>query len=431
MSTPPDLHVAHAERAAALDAADPLATFRDRFIFPDTSSDRVLYFTGNSLGLQPSTAATYVQRELDDWARLAVDGHLSARNPWWSYHHQFKEPLAMIVGGKPQEVVAMNTLTVNLHLMLASFYKPTQERYKVLMVGHEFPSDRYAVASQLQWHGFDPHEGLLEVESAPGTFEITDEQIVSAIESHADSLALVMISAVHYYTGQLFPLDLITRTAHAVGAMVGFDLAHAAGNVQPDLHEVGADFAVWCSYKYLNSGPGGVGGAFVHERHAHRTDLVRLAGWWGNDEATRFHMDHDFVPTPGADGWQLSNAQILPMAAHKASLDIFMEAGMDRIARKRDQLTAFAWDVITDVVADRTDVRIITPADPSRRGAQLSIQFDHHGRAVFDALTRRGVIVDWRVPNVIRMAPAPLYNSFADVAEFGKHLAESLVETAS
>lgn len=430
MSIPSDLHTTHAERAAALDAADPLAAFRERFIFPETSAERVVYFTGNSLGLQPSTTAAYVQQELDDWARLAVDGHLSARQPWWSYHHQFKEPLAMIVGAKPQEVVAMNTLTVNLHLMLASFYKPTPERYKVLMVGHEFPSDRYAVASQLQWHGFDPHEALLEVEPAPGSFEITDDHIVSAIETHADSLALVMISAVHYYSGQLFPLELVTRTAHAVGAVVGFDLAHAAGNIQPRLHEVGADFAVWCSYKYLNSGPGGVGGAFVHERHAHRTDLVRLAGWWGNDESTRFQMQHDFVPTPGADGWQLSNAQILPMAAHKASLDLFMEAGMDRISAKRDQLTGFAWDVITQVIAGRTDVRIITPADPSRRGAQLSIQFDHNGRAVFEALTRNGVVVDWRVPNVIRMAPAPLYNSYADVALFGKFLAEALKETA-
>ncbi len=417
-------------RAEDLDAADPLASFRSRFHMPQKDGRDVLYFTGNSLGLQPVAAQASVDLELEDWRVWGVDGHLRSRNPWFSYHRMFKEPLAAIVGALPHEVVAMNTLTVNLHLMMISFYRPTATRYKILIAGHEFPSDRYAVESQLRLHGHDVEQAMIELEPAPGTFELSDAQITEAIREHADSLALVLFSGVHYYTGQFFNLKMIADAAHAVGANVGFDLAHAAGNVQVNLHDSGADFAVWCSYKYLNSGPGGVGGAFIHERHADRADLVRLAGWWGNDEATRFQMAHAFQPTYGADGWQLSNAQILPMAAHKASLDLFTEAGMDRISAKRDALTGFAYDVITEIFGTRTDVRIITPADPARRGAQLSLQFDVHGRAVFDALTARGIVVDWRNPDVIRVAPAPLYNRFADVAAFGRHLAEVLQEVA-
>lgn len=428
MDSQQPFHHAHRLQADLLDAADPLHAFRERFFVPQMNGRPVLYFTGNSLGLQPISTYDAVTAELEDWKTLAVEGHHHSRHPWLSYHRMFQEPLAHVVGAKPHEVVAMNTLTVNLHLMLVSFYRPTPQRRKVMIVGNEFPSDRYAVASQIRWHGYDPNEALIELEPAPGTHEISDEQIQLAITEHADQLALVMFSAVHYYTGQFFNLPMIVQAAHAAGALVGFDLAHAAGNVETRLHDSGADFAVWCSYKYLNSGPGAVGGAFVHERHAQRPDLQRLAGWWGNDESTRFQMPHDFIPTYGADGWQLSNAQILPMAAHKASLDIFVEAGMDRISAKRDALTGFLWTVIHDVIGTRNDVRVITPADVHRRGAQLSVEFDRHGRAIFDALQQRGVVVDWRVPNVIRIAPAPLYTSFSDVAALGRHLAEVLAE---
>lgn len=415
-------------RAEELDAQDPLASFRSRFSFPVKNGKTVLYFTGNSLGLQPNTAQAYVDAELEDWRNWGVDGHMESRNPWFSYHRMFKEPLAAVMGAKPHEVVAMNTLTVNLHLMMVSFYRPTATRYKIMIAGHEFPSDRYAVESQIRLHGHDPEQAMIELEPAPGTRELTDDQISEAIAEHGDSLALVLFSGVHYYTGQFFNLKRIAKEAHAVGANVGFDLAHAAGNVEVNLHDSGADFAVWCSYKYLNSGPGGVGGAFIHERHANDPSLIRLAGWWGNEESTRFQMAHAFEPTYGADGWQLSNAQILPMAAHKASLDIFMEAGMDRISSKRDALTGYAEEIITAVIGDRTDIRIITPTEKHRRGAQLSLQFDKNGRAIFDALTARGIVVDWRTPDVIRFAPAPLYNSFADVAVFGHHLSEILTE---
>ena len=417
-------------RAEEHDAQDPLASFRSRFSFPKKNGSPVLYFTGNSLGLQPDTAQAYVDAELEDWRTWGVDGHMESRHPWFSYHRMFKEPLAAVMGAKPHEVVAMNTLTVNLHLMMVSFYRPTATRYKIMIAGHEFPSDRYAVESQIRLHGHDVEQAMIELQPAPGTHELSDEQISAAIAEHGDSLALVLFSGVHYYTGQFFDLPRIASEAHAVGAKVGFDLAHAAGNVEVNLHDSGADFAVWCSYKYLNSGPGGVGGAFVHERHANDPSLIRLAGWWGNDESTRFEMAHAFEPTYGADGWQLSNAQILPMAAHKASLDIFQEAGMDRISAKRNALTGFAVEVITAIIGDRTDIRIITPREPHRRGAQLSLQFDANGRAIFDALAERGIVVDWRTPDVIRVAPAPLYNSYADVAAFGRHLSEILAELA-
>lgn len=412
--------------AEELDAGDVLASFRDLFHFPKHNGLPVLYFTGNSLGLMPKGAVKLVNEELDDWSSLGVDGHMQSRRPWFSYHRQLQQPLAHIAGALPHEVVAMNSLTVNLHLMMASFYRPTSKRFKIMILGQDFPSDRYAVASQIHMHGFDPMQSLIELGPSPGTHEISDDQIAQAIEQHADSLAMVMISGVHYYTGQYFNIPFITECAHRVGATVGFDLAHAFGNVNLKLHEWGPDFAVWCSYKYLNSGPGGVGGAFVHDRHRHSVDLPRMAGWWGNDESTRFQMQHDFEPSNGADGWQLSNAPVLSMAAQLASLQVFEDARMDRIGEKRDALTGFAERVIHAAIGMRTDVRIITPSNPQRRGAQLSIQFDQGGREVFDALTAAGIVVDWRVPNVIRMAPAPLYNTFCDVARFGQKLKELL-----
>lgn len=418
MSTTGDF-AEYAAYARAMDETDVLAGFRSRFHVPSLGEQSVRYFCGNSLGLEPLSAREAIIAELDDWARLGVDGHFHARHPWFSYHKMFAEPLARLVGAHPHEVVCMNTLTVNLHLMMTSFYRPAGHRTKILIAGHEFPSDRYAVESQVRLHGLDPRACIIEVQPRPGETTLTTQQIIEAINYHADTTALVMFSGVHFFTGQRFDMGAIASAAKSVGANVGFDLAHAIGNVELHLHDWGADFAVWCSYKYLNSGPGAVAGAFVHERHANRPDLVRLAGWWGNDEATRFAMEHGFNPTFGADGWQLSNAQILPMAVHKASLDIFMEAGLEALWRKRDALTAFLERMIDDVSARYPLVRIITPRDPAQRGAQLSVAFVEHGRNVFEALYARGVIVDWRVPNAIRVAPVPLYSTFDDVYAFG------------
>lgn len=412
--------------AEHLDTMDVLALFRSQFHFPQHNGADVRYFCGNSLGLQTIKARHYVNEELDDWRDLGVEGHFKSRRPWFSYHRWFAEPLAQLVGAKAHEVVATNTLTVNLHLMMTSFYRPTQTRNKIVMAGHEFPSDRYAVESQVRLHGFTPEEAMVEIQPLPGTDTLTTRQIVEAINEHGASTALVLFSGVHFFTGQRFDLQAVASAAHNVGAKVGFDLAHAVGNVELSLHDWDADFAVWCSYKYLNAGPGAVGGLFVHERYANQPDLVRLAGWWGNDEATRFTMEHQFVPTYGADGWQLSNAQVLQMATLRASLEVFLEAGIDRISTKRNELTSFAERVITTVIGRRDWIRIITPATQADRGAQLSIHFDRNGKDVFDALISRGIIVDWRTPSVIRMAPAPLYTSFGDVAAFGEAFAQIL-----
>lgn len=403
-----------------LDKNDELASFRARFHMPLGSNRKpVHYFCGNSLGLQPLTASDAIRQEMDDWKHHAVEGHFHAKHPWFSYHNMFPELIAPLIGAKPIEVVAMNTLTVNLHLMLTSFYRPTATRHTIIMAGKEFPSDRYAVESQIRLHGYDPEQAMVEIQPVPGTHVLTTEQILRAIAEHSDSVALVIFSGVHFLTGQYFDLDRITKAGHDAGAFVGFDLAHAIGNVEMQLHTWNVDFAVWCSYKYLNSGPGGVGGAFVHERHAERTDLTRLAGWWGNDEATRFDIERNFNPTAGAGGWQVSNAQILPMAVHKAALEVFADAGMQRISAKRDALTAFAEHTIDGVLKHTDAARIITPRDPRQRGAQLSIAFDRGGRQVFDGLIADGMIVDWRTSSVIRIAPAPLYTSYADVAAFG------------
>lgn len=403
-----------------LDKSDELASLRTHFHIPLGADKKpVHYFCGNSLGLQPLTAADAIRQEMDDWRHLGVEGHFSAKNPWFSYHSAFPTLLAPLVGAKTIEVVAMNTLTVNLHLMLTSFYRPTAERNKIITAGKDFPSDRFAIESQIRLHDFDPEQAMIEVQPVPGTHVLTTEQIVKAIDEHKDSVALVMFSGVHFLTGQFFDLERIALAAHNAGALFGVDLAHAIGNVELRLHDWKVDFAVWCSYKYLNSGPGGVGGAFVHEIHAERNDLPRLAGWWGNEEATRFEIERSFNPMAGANGWQLSNAQILPMAVHRSALEIFSEARMDRISTKRDRLTAYAERIIDDSLKNTDAARIITPRDPRQRGSQLSIAFDRCGREVFDGLIADGMIVDWRTSNVIRLAPAPLYTSFADVAAFG------------
>ena len=410
--------------AREADAADPLRDFRREFLFPQHEGRDVLYFTGNSLGLQPKGAAVILQEELEDWAQYGVEGHFQARRPWYSYHELFSESLARIVGAKPKEVVAMNGLTTNLHLLLVSFYRPEGRRRKILCEERPFPSDTYAMASQIAFHGGDPDQDLVEMRPRKGEHTLRTEDIEARIAELGDELALVLFGGVNFYTGQAFDLEAITRAGHAAGALVGFDLAHAAGNIPLKLHDGGVDFACWCSYKYLNSGPGSVAGAFVHERHL-GTDLPRFAGWWGHDKDERFKMERTFKPMPTAEAWQLSNAPVFSMAPHRASLDLFDRAGMDALVAKSRRLTAFLEAVIDQVASDTgKQLEIITPRDPDQRGCQLSVVLHGEGRALFDELTRRGVVADWREPNVIRLAPVPLYNGFQDVWRFGEVLEE-------
>jgi len=357
-----------------------------------------------------------VDRELEDWARLGVDGHFDARDPWLGYHAYFSEQLSPIVGASPGEIVVMNSLTTNLHFMMISFYQPTQTRYKILMEGGAFPSDHYAVDSQAALHGFDPKDAVIKLAPRPGEECLRDEDVLAAIEEAGDELALVMLGGVNFYTGQVFDMGAITDAGHAVGARVGFDLAHAVGNVELRLHDWGVDFAVWCSYKYLNAGPGATGGCFVHERWAMAPGLPRLTGWWGNDPDTRFEMKPEFVPQPGAAGWQVSNAPVFAMAPQKASLRLFNEAGMPALRKKSLALTDYLLTLLDALPAASFD--IITPREPARRGSQVSLKAQKDGKELFDALTDGGVICDYREPGVIRIAPAPLYNSFADVWKF-------------
>jgi kynureninase len=413
------------EYAREMDAKDPLRKFRDAFHFPNFHEKEVVYLTGNSLGLQPKTVQSYIQEELNAWAKFGVEGHFMADKPWFAYHEFLTEKAANVVGAKPEEVVITHSLTTNLHLLMVSFYQPKGNRTKILCEAKAFPSDAYALESQVKFHGLDVEKDLIEIAPRDGEHLIREEDILSAIEEAGDTLAMIMIGGVNYYTGQLFDMKKITDAGHAVGAKVGFDLAHAAGNINLQLHDWGMDFAAWCGYKYLNSSPGGVSGMFVHERHASSPELPRFAGWWGYDKETRFQMEPGFKPMYGAEGWQLSNAPVLGMAAHLASLDIFAEAGMDQIGAKRDVLTAYLESVVDDISernAHRCTFEIITPRDTTKRGAQLSILAHGQGKALFDALTALGVIADWREPNVIRIAPAPLYNSFEDCYRFGQCL---------
>ena len=415
--------------AQELDQQDPLAAFRSRFHFPTFHNENPVYFTGNSLGLQPKTAATYIQEELNAWANFGVEGHFLAKRPWFSYHENLTNMAAKVVGALPIEVVITHSLTTNLHLLMVSFYKPVGKRVKILCEEKAFPSDQYALASQVAFHGL-PADTLVEVGPRSGEHLIREDDILQKIAELGDELALVMISGVNYYTGQYFNLQKITTAGHAVGAIVGFDLAHAAGNVNLELHDWNVDFAAWCGYKYLNSSPGGVSGLFVHERHAHDKTLPRFAGWWGHNKEARFQMEPGFDPIPGAEGWQLSNAPVLGMAAHLASLEIFEEAGMERIAQKRNQLTAFLAFLIEDVSErnkEKCSFEIITPKSPSERGAQLSILAKGQGKQLFDRLTDLGVIADWREPNVIRIAPAPLYNSYEDCFLFAQYLESAIL----
>ena len=412
------------EFAKEMDHKDPLKSFREEFIFPTFGKEHPVYFTGNSLGLQPKKAKQYILEELEDWGAFGVEGHFEGRRPWFSYHEQLTEKVANLVGAKPIEVCTTHSLTTNLHLLMASFYRPSGKRTKILCEAKAFPSDQYALESQLMLHGL-PSTDLVWVTPRAGEELINEADIFTQIDKLGDELALILWGGVNYYTGQYFNLEQITKRGHAVGAKVGFDLAHAAGNVNLKLHEWGPDFAAWCGYKYLNSSPGGVSGFFVHERHANNEKLPRLAGWWGHNKASRFNMEPGFSPIPGAEGWQLSNAPVLSMAVHLASLELFEAAGMERIGQKRDELTsylAFVVDEIQKQLPEGKGFEIITPNDPTKRGAQLSIKASGRGRELFDALTVQGVSADWREPNVIRVAPAPLYNSFEDCYWFGRHL---------
>lgn len=412
--------------AAQLDAIDPLAPFRQEFhIPPGPDGKPCAYFCGNSLGLMPKAVQGALEQVQADWARLGVDAHFEGSSPWMPYHETLTEGAAALVGAKPIEVVVMNNLTVNLHLLMVSFYRPTATRYKILMEGGAFPSDQYAMESQARLHGLDPATTIVELMPRPGEHTLRTEDILARIEELGDSLATVIMGGVNYYTGQAFDMAAITRAGHAVGATVGFDLAHAAGNLLLRLHDWDVDFACWCTYKYLNSGPGGTSGVFVHERYAQRPDLVRLAGWWGHDPSDRFQMKKGFRPMPGAAGWQLSNAQIFPMALHRVSLDIVARAGgMAALRQKSERLTGYLEAQLNDLELPQSQLEIITPTDPAQRGCQLSLLVHERGRELFDFLAQRGIIADWREPNVIRMAPVPLYNSFADVARVGEALRE-------
>jgi len=401
------------------DAGDPLAIYREEFHIPPGADGDCIYLCGNSLGLQPREVQQLMDEELEAWRELGVEGHFRAARPWMAYHEQLAHPLAALVGAQAEEVVAMNTLTVNLHLMMVSFYRPTKDRFRLLIEKPAFPSDRYAAESQVRFHGFDPDEALVELTPRDGETGIEDEAIAACIEQYGDSIALVMLPGVQYYSGQLFDIGRITALARAKGCAVGWDLAHAVGNVPLALHDWDADFAVWCSYKYLNAGPGAVAGCFVHERHGRAFDLPRFAGWWGHDKATRFEMGPEFVPMHGAEGWQLSNPPIFSLTPLIASLSLFEDAGMDRLRQKSIALTGYLEAMLDELLPDQ--VRILTPREPTQRGCQLSLSLAggrEHGRAVFEAISDAGVIADWREPDVIRIAPVPLYNTFEDVWRF-------------
>ena len=400
--------------AKQLDQEDPISYLRNEFHIPrDKKGKEWLYFTGNSLGLQPKITSKYIEQELDDWANFGVEGHFEAKNPWLSYHELLTDTMAKVVGAKPVEVVVMNTLTTNLHLLMVSFYQPSKTKYKIIIESDAFPSDRYAVQSQLSFHGFDPEEALIEWKPKEGKELLELEDLKSILDSQGDEVALLLIGGVNYYTGQYLDIKKIAELGHAKKCMVGIDLAHGAGNIQPNLHDSSIDFAAWCTYKYLNSGPGSLSGLFVHEKHAQRKDLPRFAGWWNHNKETRFNMRQPFDVMSGAEGWQLSNPPILSMAAIKASLDIFEKVGMDALVKKSKKLTGFFEYLIHEIASDT--IKIITPTHPNERGCQLSLQVKNADKNLHKKLTENNIITDWREPDVIRCAPVPMYTSFEDV----------------
>ncbi len=418
------------EFAKQQDELDPLRSYRDKFYMPHADKERCVYFCGNSLGLQPKGARAAVAEEFEEWARLGVDGHFEANNPWYSYHEILAAPMARVVGAEESEVVCMGSLTNNLHLLFVSFYRPTKKRFKIISEGKMFPSDRYLLETQVQFHGLNPDEAILEIYPRDGETLIREEDILDAIQENADDLALVFFGGVNYFTGQLFDMQKLTDAAHSVGAIAGFDLAHAAGNVPMQLHDWGVDFAAWCSYKYMNASPGNVAALFVHERHGECSDLPRFGGWWGHDKDRRFLMESGFRPMKGAEGWQLSNPPIIAMSILKASLEIFDDVGMTALRSKSEKLTGYLVYVIDKLAEELPNVKlnIITPRDHKRRGGQISLLIEGRERDVFEKLTAAGVISDFREPCMIRVAPAPLYNSFEDVFIFSESLKEILTE---
>jgi kynureninase len=413
--------------ARKLDQADPLKSFRTKFYIPKINGKPSIYFTGNSLGLQPKTTKTFVSEELKDWETLGVEGHMQSKRPWVYYHKFAKKALAQLVGAKTSEVVAMNQLTVNLHLMLVSFYRPTPTRFKIITEKGAFASDQYALETQLKFHKQDLSTAWIELTPRPGESALRTEDIVTTIRQHGNQVALVMLGGVQYYTGQFFDLKRITAESHNAGAIAGFDLAHAIGNVPLNLHADDVDFAVWCSYKYLNSGPGGVAGAFVHERHAKNKEIPRFAGWWGHNESERFQMKKGFVPMEGVDGWQVSNFPVLPGAAHLASLEIFQQAGIKNLRKKSLLLTGYLEFLLREMDPDETHIQILTPSNPKERGCQLSIFTKTNGKKIFAKLSKAGVVADWREPGVIRVAPVPLYNTFEEVFRFAEIFSQASV----
>ncbi|MFN7044957.1 MAG: kynureninase [Flavobacterium sp.] len=417
------------EFAQSLDAQDELRKYRDEFHFPHVNGKQVIYFTGNSLGLQPKRTKTYVDEVMNDWANLAVEGHFYSDKPWWDYQERFAVPLSDIVGAKPAEVGVMNTLTVNLHLLMVSFYNPTQNKYKIICEEKAFPSDQYMFQSQVKFHGFDPKDAIVEIKRREGEANIRLEDVLAKIEEVGNELALVLIGGVNYYTGQVFDMKTITAAGQKHGAYVGWDLAHAAGNIKLELHDWNVDFAAWCSYKYMNSGPGNASGFFVHEKHHNDKELKRFAGWYGHNKERRFKMEPDFDPVHGADGWQISNLPILSLAPYLASVEMFAEVGMDKLITKRNLITSYLEFVLHEIdkELEGADFEILTPSNQEERGCQLSVYLHGQGRELFEKLMKNGVITDWREPNVIRLAPAPFYCSFEDMYEFGQILKQSIL----
>ncbi|MCA1965027.1 MAG: kynureninase [Flavobacterium sp.] len=417
------------EFAQSLDAQDELRKYRDEFHFPHVNGKQVIYFTGNSLGLQPKRTKTYVDEVMNDWANLAVEGHFYSDKPWWDYQERFAVPLSDIVGAKPKEVGVMNTLTVNLHLLMVSFYNPTPQKYKIICEEKAFPSDQYMFQSQVKFHGYDPKDAIVEIKRRDGEANIRLEDVLAKIEEVGSELALVLIGGVNYYTGQVFDMKTITAAGQKQGAYVGWDLAHAAGNIKLDLHDWNVDFAAWCSYKYMNSGPGNASGFFVHEKHHNDKELKRFAGWYGHNKERRFKMEPDFDPVHGADGWQISNLPILSLAPYLASVEMFAEVGMDKLITKRNLITSYLEFILHEIdkELEGADFEILTPSNQEERGCQLSVYLHGQGRELFDRLMKNGVITDWREPNVIRLAPAPFYCSFEDMYEFGQILKQLIL----
>ncbi|WP_339715652.1 kynureninase [uncultured Kriegella sp.] len=415
--------------ARELDIHDKLGKYRDAFHFPKIAGKDVIYFTGNSLGLQPKITRQYVDQILTDWADLAVEGHFHSEKPWWDYHERLAAPLAKVVGARVEEVSVMNTLTVNLHFLMTSFYRPTPKRFKIICEEKAFPSDQYMLQSQVRFHGLEPDVAIVEIKKREGEHFWRTQDMIDKIEEVGDELALVLIGGVNYYSGQVFDMEKITKAGKSAGALVGWDLAHAAGNIELKLHDWDVDFAAWCSYKYMNSGPGNASGIFVHKRHLNKKNIPRFEGWWGTKKETRFLMKPEFEPMPNADAWQVSNPPVLSLAPYLASLQLFEEVGMDALIEKRERIVGYLEFILQKVDAEvNTTFEVITP---QQRGCQLSVLLHGGGKDLFDYLMKEGVIIDWREPNVIRLAPAPFYCSYEDMFRFGQILKQGILKIST